>query len=124
MRARILLMANDQKQASNTIIAKALSTGREKVRLVRHRFLTEGLKKALIDRPRPGQPKKLTAEDEAYIIAIACTTPPRGSDHWTLRLLKGKLKSKKRKEVSVSPIRRALLQSQTKPWLKKNVVHS
>jgi transposase len=124
MRARILLMADDQKEASNSTIAQALSCGRETARLIRHRFLTEGLTEALNDRPRPGQPKKLTGEDEAFVIATACTDPPKGSDHWTLKLLKEKLKSKKRKEVSVSPIRRALLKSQTKPWLKKNVVHS
>lgn len=124
VRARILLMAHDQKAASNTTIAKALSCGRETVRQVRHRFLAEGLQEALYDRPRPGQPKKLTGEDEAFVIATACTDPPKGSSHWTLTLLQAKLKSKKRKEVSVSPIRRALLQSQTKPWLKKNVVYS
>lgn len=123
-RARILLMANGKRQASNTTIAKALSCGRETVRLVRHRFLTEGLQGALVDRPRSGQPKKLTGEEEAFVIATACTDPPKGSDHWTLTLLQQKLKAKKGKEVSTEPIRRALLKSQTKPWLKKNVVYS
>lgn len=47
MGARILLMANDQRQASNTTIARLLSCGRETVRIIRHRFLTEGLEQAL-----------------------------------------------------------------------------
>lgn len=123
-RARILLMADDQKGASNTTIAAELSCGRETVRRIRHRFLTEGVEGALFDRPRPGQPKKLTGEDEAFVIATACSDPPLGSDHWTLKLLVKKLKTKKRKEVSTEPIRRVLLQSQTKPWLKKNVVYT
>lgn len=124
MRARILLMADDHKQASNTTIAKALSCGRETVRSIRHRFLTEGLREALFDRPRSGQPKKLTEQDEAFVIATACSTPPKGSDHWTLTLLQKKLRTVRGKEVSVHPIQRILLTSKTKPWLKKNVVHS
>ena len=124
LRAHILLMADDQKKASNTTIAQALSVGRETVRRIRHRFLTEGLEQALFDRPRSGQPKKLTARDEAFVIATACSNPPKGSDHWTLKLLQKKLKTRKRKEVSVSPIRRVLLTNQTKPWQKKNVVYS
>ena len=51
MRARILLVADDKKQTSNTTIAGTLSCGRETVRQVRHRFLTEGLEQALFDRP-------------------------------------------------------------------------
>lgn len=124
MRARILLMADDQKMISNTTIARMLSCGRETVRQVRHRFLTEGLEKALIDRPRSGQPKKLTEAEEAFVIATACSTPPQGSDHWTLKLLAKKLKTVKRKTVSVKPIQRILLQNKLKPWLKKNVVYS
>lgn len=124
MRARILLLADDQKMASNTTIAVILSCGRETVRQVRHRFLTEGLEKALIDRPRSGQPKKLTGEEEAFVIATACSKPPQGSNHWTLKLLVKKLKTTKRKTVSVKPIQRILLQSKIKPWLKKNVVYS
>ncbi len=123
-RARILLTANDQKMASNTAIASALSLGRETVRIVRCRFLSEGLKAALFDRPRTGQPKKLTDTDEAYIIATACSDPPRGCDHWTLKLLQRKLKTAKRREVSITPIRKILLEHKLKPWLKKNVVHS
>lgn len=124
MRARILLMANDQRQASNTTIARLLSCGRETVRIIRHRFLTEGLEQALHDRPRSGQPKKLSLKDEAFVIATACSDPPKGCDHWTLKLLVKKLKTTKRKEVSVTPIRRVLLTNDTKPWLKKNVVYS
>lgn len=124
MRARILLTANDQKQASNTTIARLLSVGRETVRIIRHRLLTEGLEQALYDRPRSGQPKKLSVKDEAFVIATACSDPPKGCDHWTLKLLVKKLKTQKRKEVSVAPIRRVLLTNNTKPWLKKNVVYS
>ena len=119
MRARILLMADDQKEASNTTIASTLSCGRETVRIIRHRFLTEGLQEAFYDRPRPGQPKKLTVEEEAFVIATACSDAPKGSDHWTLTLLQKKLKTVKGKEVSATPIRRILLTSNTKPWLKK-----
>ena len=35
--------------------------------------------------------RKLTGEDEAHLIALACSDPPDGRHHWTLRLLADEL---------------------------------
>jgi transposase len=123
-RARILLMTNEHSSWSNTTIGKEVQAGRETVRSIRNRFLDEGLDAALYDRPRPGQPRKLNAKDEAFIIATACTKAPQGSDHWTLVLLKKKLQQVRRVPVSTESIRRVLLNNNLKPWRKKNVVHT
>ncbi len=40
---------------------------------------------------RPGQRRKLDGRAEATLIATACTEAPAGHEHWTLRLLAGKL---------------------------------
>ncbi len=122
-RARILLMVHNEKHLSNSTVANKLGCGRETVWRIRRRFLKEGLKTALFDYPRSGQPKKLTVEHEAYIIATACTDAPKGSNHWTLKLLTQKLKHRKKVLVSTEVIRKVLLKNKLKPWLKKNVVH-
>jgi len=56
--------------------------------------LDEGLRFALNDKPRPGQPKRYNDKHEAEIIATACTSPPKGSKKWTLVLLVEELKKK------------------------------
>jgi putative transposase len=123
-RARILLMADDQKNVSNIAIAKILGCHRETVRQVRNRFLEEDLDSALFDRPRSGQPRKLDAQDEAFVIATACSAVPKGHDHWELALLAERLEKRRHKAVSTDTIGRVLLRHDLKPWREKNVVHS
>ncbi len=123
-RAKILLMANDNREISNGKIAESLSLALETVRKTRERFIQEGLGAAVFDRPRPGQPKKLSGKDEAFIIATACSDPPDENDHWTLKLLQQKLKKQRGVEISTEPIRKLLLKNKVKPWRKKNVVNS
>ena len=76
---------------SDPEIATALSIGVSTVARLRKRFVTEGLTSALNERPRPGQKRKLSGEQEAHLVAIACSEPPEGHTHWTLRLLAGKV---------------------------------
>ena len=58
---------------------------------IRKRFVEGGLDRALNEDPRPGQRRKLDGRGEAQLIAIACSKAPAGHDHWTVRLLAGKL---------------------------------
>jgi transposase len=85
LRARVLLKSNEGWGA--TQIEEALDISRPAINRIQQRFLTLGLDKALLDDPRPGPKPKLTDEQAAMIIATACSEPPAGHDHWTLRLL-------------------------------------
>lgn len=123
-RATILLNCHNHTGLSNSDIAGKVLAGRETVRRVRKRFLEDGLEGALFDKPRPGQPKRLTDKDEAHIIATACTQVPAGYDHWTLKLLVKDLKKKRKKQTSRESVRHVLLRNKLKPWRKKNVVYS
>jgi hypothetical protein len=57
------------------------------VERVRKRFVEEGLEAALRERPRPGGQRKLDGKQEAFLIALACSTPPEGRTAWTMELL-------------------------------------
>jgi len=55
---------------------------------VRQRFVEDGLEAALLPRPSPRvYARKLDGEQEAKLVALACSGPPEGKQRWTLRLL-------------------------------------
>jgi transposase len=88
-RAMILLKADEG--LSDPEIMAALNVSRPCVERIRKRFVADGIERALNEDPRPGQKRKLDGRAEATLIATACTEAPLGHDHWTLRLLAGKL---------------------------------
>ncbi len=88
-RARILLLSAEGK--SDDFIADALKVVPQTVRNIRKRFAQEGLEAALSERPRPGVQRKLDGKQEAFLIALACSDPPPGREHWTMQLLADKL---------------------------------
>lgn len=91
-RARILLLADQQKP--DLEISKVLGVGRNTAWRIRKRYLEKGLKAALTERPRPGQPRKYTERHVAEIIAQACTRPPEGRARWSVRLLTEELRKR------------------------------
>jgi len=88
-RARVLLKADEGR--TDEAIAAALDVGTATVGRIRRRFVEEGLERALRERPRPGQRRRLSGKQEAHLVAVACSTPPEGRARWTLRLLAGKV---------------------------------
>jgi transposase len=88
-RARALLAA----AAGETDAAIAEKVGLHPVSLerLRKRFVEEGLEVALAERPRPGARRALDGRQEAHLVALACTTPPRGQHRWTMQLLADRL---------------------------------
>ena len=92
-RARILLLADRSRGERRTDeqVAAAALTSVMTTRRVRWRFLQEGLEAALEEKPRPGRPPKITGEIEAQLTMLACSQPPEGHAHWSLRLLADQL---------------------------------
>ena len=84
-RAQLLLLAADGY--TDREIASALHLGVSTVERTRKRFVEGGVEWALTERPRPGGTPKLRGKDEAFLIATACSAPPRGRQRWTLQLL-------------------------------------
>lgn len=114
-RAQILLAA--ERGESDEVIASALSVGTSTVFRTKRRFVEEGLEVALSEQPRPGAARKLTGEEEALLVAIACSDPPGGRARWTLELLAGELVQRtEHEELSRETVRRRLAEKVLKPW--------
>ncbi len=88
---RALALLKTDQGLSDSKIAEALSIGMSTIARLRKRFVTEGLERALSERPRPGRIRKLSGNQEARLVAIACSDAPEGHTHWTLRLLADKV---------------------------------
>lgn len=88
-RAMILLKADEG--LTDAQIMAAINVSRPCVERIRKRFVEGGLERALNEDPRPGQRRKLDGRGEAQLIATACSQAPEGHDHWTIRLLAGRL---------------------------------
>lgn len=96
-RARILQLLHDGKTEMD--VKETLHISRATVSNVKKRYREEGLQSALSEKPRSGQPRKYTDEQEAEIIALACTDPPRGRNRWTIRLLTERMRGQKALET-------------------------
>jgi transposase len=74
-------------------IAEAIGVGVATVERLRQRFVEEGLAAAL--NPYRGGKRiyehKLDGEQEAHLIALACSAPPDGRGRWSLRLLASRM---------------------------------
>ncbi len=119
--ARILLKADeaaDMPAWPDVRIADALEVSRSTVFRVRERFAREGLEAALVHRrPKNTKPKKLDGEQEAHLIALACSEPPEGKKRWSVRLLAERFVSLDCAEESISRelVRRTLKKVPSSP---------
>jgi transposase len=122
-RARILIKLDDR--ISFKTIARDVLVCEKTVKRIRDRYVEGGMKRALYDLPRPGQPCKLDQKAEAHLVLLACGEPPKGRERWTLALLqKQMVKDKKVESISDVCILRYLTNRKIKPWVEKNVVHA
>ena len=84
-RARILLKTDEGWSASQ--VTAALDTSQRTVLRTKRRYAEEGLDGVIHYHPQANRYRKLADRGEASLIALACSDPPDGRDHWTLRLL-------------------------------------
>lgn len=94
--ARILLKADQSVTGpgwQDEQISAALDVSLATVGRVRRRFFEQGLEGALNrqQQARPGPARLCDGEQEAHLVALACSTPPKGYARWSLRLLADKM---------------------------------
>ncbi len=90
--AHILLKADASGLADppwdDAAIASALACSLSTIHRVRQLFVEAGFDTALHrSRPRVSRLSKLDGEQEAHLVALACSAPPSGRARWSLRLL-------------------------------------
>ena len=73
--------------------AKAYKCHQNTVRNVRQRFVEQGLEAALERKKQqvPSRKRIIDGENEARLISIACSTPPKGCAKWTMQMLADEL---------------------------------
>lgn len=91
--AHILLKSDEGK--TDKEITELFYIAEETVRRVRQRFCQDGLELALHGKPYPKGDPSLSDEQEAYLIALACSDPPAGRSRWTLELLSERMMADK-----------------------------
>jgi transposase len=82
VRARIVLACASGK--SNREVARALRCSLPTVGKWRSRFLRVGVD-GLLDKPRPGAPRKITDEQVESVIIKTLESHPAGTTHWSTR---------------------------------------
>ena len=112
--ARILLKADQSPQGPGWVdeqVADAVEVSQPTVSRVRKQYFEEGLEAALNRRaPNRHYHRKLDGEQEARLLALACSEPPEGQARWSLRLLAEKLVELEitEEEISYQTVRRIL----------------
>jgi len=84
-RAHILLAA--QTGVPTVQIQEVLGVSRMVIWRTQSAYREKGLDYALYDAARPGQPSKYGTDQEAEVVALACSQAPEGATRWTIRLL-------------------------------------
>ena len=114
-RAQILLAADSG--IGDEVMASTLHVSGSTIYRTKRRFVEANLEGALSDEPRPGAERKLSAKEEALLVATACSNPPPGRARWTLELLADEMvKLTDHDELSRETVRRRLAENHLKPW--------
>lgn len=117
-RAQILLAAD--ARSTDEAIARNVGVGTSTVYRTKQRFVEDGLELALNEASRPGSPRKLSASDEALLVAVACSRPPSGQARWTLELLADEMvRLTVHESLSGDTVGRRLAEMELKPWQEK-----
>ncbi|MGD1007886.1 MAG: IS630 family transposase [Ignavibacteriaceae bacterium] len=82
IRSKIILYSSEKKTYDE--IMRLTNHCRESVAKWRKRYLESGIE-GLKDKPRPGKPRVITAEQHALVIEKACSKPEDGYTNWSQR---------------------------------------
>ena len=84
-RAQILLHSHAGKTPEQ--ICEVVNTSVATVYRTRQHYRQAGMQATIEEKPRPGQPRRLSSEQEAALTVLACSDAPAGHAQWSVRLL-------------------------------------
>lgn len=125
-RAWILLKADAAAGPawSDEQIRVTFDVGLATIYRVRQTFVEEGLPAVLTRRPKSRhRHRTLDGEQEAHLIALACSKPPPGRRRWTIRLLTAKMVELQYTERVCPETVRQTLKKRTQAVAGEDVVH-
>ena len=97
-------------------IMAVVGMGRTAVWRTRAAYLQGGVELAVFDVARPGRPRQYDTDDEARVIALACSTPPAGRQRWTMAELERAARQEPgMASVSRETVRRMLKKTTSNP---------
>ena len=120
-RAKVLLLLDSGKTIKETTEQTGLCPAT--IVNIKKRYFEVGSNAAIAveDKPRPGQPPKITPKVEAHLTAIACSEAPDGRSRWTLDMLTDKLISLKYVDtISREAVRKSLKKANSNPGKRNN----
>lgn len=101
---------------SEAQIMAVLGIGRTAVWRARAAYLQGGVDLAIFDLERSGRPREYDTNAEARVIALACSTPPKGHQRWTMVELEQAARQEPGMEsVSRETVRRMLKKTISSP---------
>lgn len=111
--ARVLLKADQGPSGpswTDEAIAEAVEVSQPTIARIRKQYAEQGMEAALNRQaPRRLYGRKLDGKQEAHLVALACSPPPRGHVRWSLRLLADKLVELEiADDISYQTVRRVL----------------
>ena len=116
-RAQILLKSDRNVNWSYEQIREAFDVSAVTIAKIRKTFVEQGLE-AVLQRKKADREyeRSLDGEGEAHLIALACSEPPTGRAHWSLRLLQDRfVKLGHLDNISYETIRRVLKKTNSNP---------
>ena len=120
-RARALLAMSSSQSA--TLVQAHLGISPTQYYRLKGRYLAGGLADALEERPRSGQPPKVTPALQARITSLACRDLPASAARWTLSLLNETLVSLNYGPAISKETVRQVLKKPAQALAKREVVH-
>lgn len=97
-------------------IMAVLGIGRTAVWRARAAYLQGGVDLAVFDVARSGRPRRYDTDAEARVTALACTTPPKGKQRWTIvELERAARQEQGLRSVSRETVRRMLKKTTSSP---------
>jgi transposase len=92
LHSNILIKADLRNNWQDKEISKTFETTIGTVQRIRKRLVEEGLEEALNRKKHiRTRPRKFDGEQEAYLVAQACSPAPEGYSRWTLTLLQERI---------------------------------
>jgi putative transposase len=120
---RAHVLSSLDRGVSESQIMAVLGISRTAVWRARAAYLQGGVELAVFDVQRSGRPPQYDTNDQARVIALACSTPPKGRQRWTMVELEHAARHESGMQAVSRETVRRMLKKRSQALAPGNVVH-